>query len=90
MGMYPRIFTGIGEPWINLLEIEVCDVRFQMLRTENFKAVRETLWNFSFSKCVTTSKHSHPVKTFGFDNVFGGDFLEAGGIYILEEGNGMV
>lgn len=45
---------------------------------------------FSFSKCVTTSKHSHPVRTFGFDNVFRGDFLEAGGIFILEECNGVV
>lgn len=41
--MYPRIFTGIAEPWINLLEIEVCDVKFQMLSTENFKAEKETL-----------------------------------------------
>lgn len=53
--MYPRIFTGIAEPWINLLEIKVCDVRFQMLCTEDFKAARETHWKSLVSQNVTTS-----------------------------------
>lgn len=37
LGDVPKDLYGIAGPWINLSEIEVCDMRFQMLCTEDFK-----------------------------------------------------
>lgn len=48
--MYPRIFSGIAGPWINLSEIEVCDMRFQMLCTEDFKQWGKHSENVQFLK----------------------------------------
>lgn len=49
-GMYPRIFTGIAEPWINLLEIEACEVRIQTLCTEGLQGSKGNTENLQFLK----------------------------------------
>lgn len=70
--MHPRTFTGNSEPWISLLEIEVCKVRFQRLCTEGLSGKHSE--NLHFIKMCHHVEAQ--AETFGVEHVFGGDFLE--------------
>lgn len=76
--MYARFFTGTAKPWTRLLETrglgsEISDVVWSGTSRET---ASETLKISSFVQMCHHIKHSHPARTFGFNNVFGEDFLE--------------